>query len=69
VLLTVSLIYRAHDSSKTTVVYIILKTTRLMQKFIDNKIIFICTMEFLVPMKSIWLVAFEMVQKIKYAGI
>jgi len=68
-LLTVSLIDRAHGSSKTTVVYTILKTTRLMQKCIDNKIIFICSMKYLVPMRSIWLLAFEMLQKIKYAGI
>lgn len=69
VLLTVSLIYRTHDSSKTTVVYIILKTTSLMQKHIDNEMIFICSIKFLVPVKSIWLVTFEMPWKIKFAGI
>jgi len=95
VLLTASLIDRLHDSSKSTVVYIIPKT-RLVQKCIDNKMIFICSIEFLVPMKStrwfkydrelcglfthksvpiifeplcIWLVAFEMLPKIKYAGL
>jgi hypothetical protein len=40
-----------------------------MQKCIDNKMIFICSIKFFVPTKSIWLVAFEMLQKIKYAGI
>jgi len=69
VLLTVSLVDREHDSSKTTVIYITLETTRPIQKCIDNKMIFICSIKFLVPMKSIWLVVFEMLQKIKYAGI
>ena len=68
-LLTVSLIDRAHDSSKTIVVYIFLKTTRLMRKCVDNNMIFICSIKFFLPMKITGLVAFEMLQKIKYAGV
>jgi len=52
VLLTVSITDRAHDSSKTTIVYIILKA-RLVQKCIGNKMVFICSMKFLVLIKSI----------------